>query len=137
LLKSHTTVAMDLGTMYLAGQDRLRLYGAPGQDRFDFMWDILLEQSMGVILVLNHTSVDSLADLDHFLRALEERTRGRHLPMVIGITHTDLQPGRPLFMYRDYLRRRDRAHAHAALVAMTAQLEMVERYPKVASSSLH
>lgn len=151
-LKSHTTVSMDVGTLHLVGQDKLRLYGAPGQDRFDFMWDILLEQSKGVILLLNHNSADPVADLDHYLQALEERTVGRRLPMVIGVTHTDLQPERPLGIYHDHLLRRgckvydmtppvmemdarDRRHVQAALIAMTALLEMTERFPKVASSS--
>lgn len=36
-LKDTTTVAMDMGVMELGSGDRLRLYGAPGQDRFDFI----------------------------------------------------------------------------------------------------
>lgn len=42
LMKSSTTVSMDVGTLQLGEGAKLRLYGAPGQDRFDFMWDILL-----------------------------------------------------------------------------------------------
>ena len=36
-LKATTTVSMDVGVLHLPGNDKLRLYGAPGQDRFDFM----------------------------------------------------------------------------------------------------
>ena len=39
--KTHTTVAMDYGEVQLAGGDRLRLYGTPGQRRFNVMWQIL------------------------------------------------------------------------------------------------
>jgi signal recognition particle receptor subunit beta len=70
--------------------------------------------------------------------------------MVIGITHTDLQPQRPLGQYLQHLKQRgckvsdalppvlemdarNKKHVHTALVAMTAQLEMAERYPKVAA----
>jgi len=45
LIKSSTTISINVGTLQLAGNDKLRLYGAPGQARFDFMWDILLAQS--------------------------------------------------------------------------------------------
>jgi hypothetical protein len=148
LMKSHTTVSMDVGALNLVGADKLRLYGAPGQDRFDFMWDILLEQSKGVALVLNHNNPDPIADLDHYLKALEERLLARRIPLVIGITHTDKQPQRPLNQYLQHLKQRgckvsdvlppvmemdarNKKHVHAALVAMTAQLEMAERYPKV------
>lgn len=147
LLKSHTTVSMDVGTLHLTGKDKLRLYGAPGQDRFDFMWDILLEQSKGIVLTLNHSNPDPLADLDHHMHAIETRTRRRRRPMVVGVTHTDLRPDRPLGMYHDHLRRRgyqasdvlppvvhmdarEKKHVYAALVAVTAQLEMAERFPK-------
>ena len=139
------------GALHLVGADKLRLYGAPGQDRFDFMWDILLEQSKGVALILNHNNPDPLADLDHYLKALEERLLTRRLPLVIGITHTDLQPQRALTKYQDFLQQRgckasdilppimemdarNKKHVHAALVAMTAQLEMAERFPKIVAA---
>ena len=50
-VKSRTTVSMDVGVLNLSGNDKLRLYGAPGQDRFDFMWDILLPQAKGIVLM--------------------------------------------------------------------------------------
>ena len=36
-LKKTTTVAMDYGVMNLGNGDQVRLYGAPGQKRFDLM----------------------------------------------------------------------------------------------------
>src|SRR5690606_3823761 len=39
--KPTTTVALDYGVMRLSVKDQLHLYGTPGQERFDFMWDIL------------------------------------------------------------------------------------------------
>lgn len=154
LMKSHTTVSMDVGALHLVGSDKLRLYGAPGQDRFDFMWDILLEQSKAVVLVLNHNNPDPAADLDHYLKALEARLLTRKLPMVICVTHTDMQPRRPLSLYQDVLSKRcrrvtdvvppvlemdarNKKHVHAALVAMTALLEMAERFPKPALTGSH
>ena len=40
LMKATTTVAMDYGLMRLDNGYQVRLYGTPGQKRFDFMWDI-------------------------------------------------------------------------------------------------
>ncbi len=39
--KVKTTVAMDYGTMTLDAKEKIHLYGTPGQERFNFMWDIL------------------------------------------------------------------------------------------------
>ena len=145
LIKSNTTVSMDVGMLQLAGNDKLRLYGAPGQERFDFMWDILLAQSKGIILTLNHNRPDPVADLNFYLRAIEERTFHNKIPIVIGVTHMDLQPDRPLNIYHKYLQHRgctacevpppvlemdarDKKHVRAALIAMTALLEMRERF---------
>lgn len=41
--KSETTVAMDYGILNLGNGERVHLYGTPGQERFNFMWDILTE----------------------------------------------------------------------------------------------
>jgi signal recognition particle receptor subunit beta len=146
-IKSHTTVSMDVGTMQLGEKDKLRLYGTPGQDRFDFMWDILLEQSKGVMLVINHGAADPLADLDHYVKALEGRS-GARLPLVVCISHADEALERPKSIYPDYFRdrrgcapedvppvvtmdARNKAQVRTALVAMTALLEMCERFPNV------
>lgn len=147
LLKNNTTVAMDVGTLGLGGADKLRIYGAPGQDRFDFMWDILLEQAKGVVLLLNHSSADPLADFEHMLQALESRTKTRKLPLAVGVTHTDVVPGdAPLQMYHHFLARRgctvcetrppllavdarEPGQVRVLLIALAAMLEMAERFP--------
>ena len=38
--KGYTTVAMDYGLIQLDENTKVHLYGTPGQERFDFMWDI-------------------------------------------------------------------------------------------------
>ncbi len=53
--KAETTVAMDYGTMTLDAQEKIHLYGTPGQERFDFMWDILTSNGLGLILLLDNT----------------------------------------------------------------------------------
>jgi signal recognition particle receptor subunit beta len=85
--KLHTTVAMDYGVMNLGGGERLHLYGTPGQERFDFMWDILTTGGIGLVLLLNNARPDPFTDMRFFLDAFNgfiEQTR-----MVIGVTRMD------------------------------------------------
>ena len=145
-LKSHTTVAMDVGVLHLSDNDKLRLCGAPGQDRFDFMWDILLTQCRGLVLFVNHSNPDPVAELDHYLKALEERLAHQRMPMVVGVTHVDLNPTVSLERYREHLRQRpcsfmdilppvfqvdarERSQVRGLLAALTGLLEMAERFP--------
>jgi atypical dual specificity phosphatase len=143
VLKPTTTVAMDMGIMQL-GDDRVVLYGAPGQDRFDFMWDILLQQSSAAMLVLDHSAVDPVADLARYHAALSRR-RTQQLPLVIGVTHVDRVPDRPLVIYEEYLGQlrarcgcmfcapvqpmdaRNRSDVGAVLAALAALLEVAQR----------
>lgn len=144
LLKEKTTVSMDVGVLNLGDGDKLRLYGAPGQERFDFMWEILAEQCKGVVVLLNHANPDPLMDLQHYLEALQRLLTARTVPLVIGITHADERPDRSLDLYMDHLNRhpvsfavgkppvfrvdaRVRRDARALMLAMTALLEMQER----------
>lgn len=146
-LKSHTTVSMDVGTMHLGDKDKLRLYGTPGQDRFDFMWDILMDQSKGVLLVIKHSAEDPIADLEHYLQALDKRAGQRVLPLVVCLSHVDKRPDRSISIYAQFFREkrnknpedvppivtmdaRNKQQVRAALIAMTALLEMSERFPK-------
>lgn len=148
LLKANTTVAMDMGVMHLEGQDKVVLYGAPGQDRFDFMWEILLEQARGLVLLVDHSRQDPVADLAHYttqLRRLGEGAPPR--PMVIGVTHADLAPQVPLDGYRRYLRdhaadlggetlpvcradARNRREVNNLLLALTSMMDFAERFPR-------
>ena len=86
--KLATTVAMDYADVELPNGDRLRLYGTPGQDRFDFIWSMLLEGASGVIVLLDATAPDLVADIATYLRPLA----GQHeqLPVVVGLSKADI-----------------------------------------------
>jgi signal recognition particle receptor subunit beta len=144
LLKEKTTVSMDVGVLNLSGGDKLRLYGAPGQGRFDFMWEILVEHAKGLVIMLNHANPDPLQDLAFYTSRLKGLLAGRTLPVVVGITHTDVRADRTLALYQDYLRQhpvpfaagriplfrvdaRRRHDASALMMALAAMLEMNER----------
>lgn len=82
--KLYTTVAMDYGDIDLPGGDRLRLYGSPGQQRFAYLWPILLSGAEGAIVLMDGSeSVDDTLAGIH-LQAIAETAPS--LPVVIGIT---------------------------------------------------
>lgn len=93
LRKARTTVAMDYGVLQLADGGKVHLYGAPGQDRFDFMWDILTVGGIGLVLMLDQMRPDPVADLEHFLDAFAGFVKRTEGAMVIGVSRMDLQPG--------------------------------------------
>lgn len=87
--KKNTTVAMDYGLIKINQTERIHLYGTPGQERFDFMWEILTEGGVGLILLLDNTRPNCFGDLHFFLDAFKEfitKTK-----VVIGITRTDMK----------------------------------------------
>lgn len=88
--KAQTTVAMDYGVMNLAGGEKLHLYGTPGQERFDFMWDILTTGGIGLVLLLDNTRADPFQDLKFFLHKFREFIESTSL--VVGVTRMDLSP---------------------------------------------
>jgi small GTP-binding protein len=66
-MKGHTTVAMDFGRITVADNLALYLFGTPGQERFDFMWEILAEGMLGFVLMVDHQREESLAEAKRIL----------------------------------------------------------------------
>ena len=76
--KSTTTVAMDFGRITLDKDLVLYMFGTPGQHRFWFMWDDLIQGAIGaVVLVDTRRLADSFPAVDYF------ETAG--LPFIVGI----------------------------------------------------
>jgi len=97
LLKENTTVAMDYGTLRLDDNSLVHLYGTPGQDRFDFMWDILAESGIGLILLLDNTREDPLNDMSHYLNAFKDFITDREV--VIGVNRYNEKNRPGLYSY--------------------------------------
>ncbi|MDD2723062.1 MAG: ATP/GTP-binding protein [Methylovulum sp.] len=86
--KASTTVAMDYGIMNLPGGEKLHLYGTPGQERFDFMWDILVTGGIGLVLLLDNTRADPFQDMKFFLDTFDKFISDT--TVAIGVTQMDL-----------------------------------------------
>lgn len=89
--KATTTVAMDYSEILLNEDEKVRIYGLPGQKRFSFMWDILKKRATGMILLVNNNNnSDPIAHMLEFLEDFRDLyDRGG---IIIGITHTDVSP---------------------------------------------
>ena len=76
--KTTTTVAMDFGRVSLDEGLILYLFGTPGQHRFWFMWDDLIQGAIGaVVLVDTRRLADSFPAVDYFEAA--------GLPFIVAI----------------------------------------------------
>lgn len=103
--KATTTVALDYGELTLPDGQKLRLYGSPGQARFDYMWDILIEGALGLILLIDNSAEDALEAFDEYLNAFRQRID--ESAIVIGITRMDLAPEPALSAYHQRLAQHD------------------------------
>ncbi|MEU7281048.1 ATP/GTP-binding protein [Streptomyces sp. NPDC045431] len=76
--KAVTTVAMDFGRITLTDAGVvLYLFGTPGQERFWFMWDDLLNGALGAVVLVDTRRLErSFAAVDFF--------ESRGLPFVVG-----------------------------------------------------
>ena len=84
--KRTTTVAMDYGRVTL-GDSALHLHGTPGQARFDFMWDILMKEMDGFVLLVDSTDMETMGEA----RELIELFSSPHpAPYVVAANKQDL-----------------------------------------------
>jgi uncharacterized protein len=76
--KTTTTVAMDFGRMTLDAGLILYLFGTPGQQRFWFMWDDLINGAIGAVVIVDTRRLaDSFPAVDYFEAA--------GLPFIVAI----------------------------------------------------
>ena len=84
--KSETTVAMDFGRITIDRDLVLYLFGTPGQERFDFMWEILGEGMLGYIVLVDSTRAESLDESVAILAAFRKMAR---VPFVVALNRSE------------------------------------------------
>ncbi|MFE2299530.1 ATP/GTP-binding protein [Streptomyces sp. NPDC059445] len=101
--KSATTVAFDFGRITLDTHNILYLFGAPGQERFWFLWDRLFSGTLGAIVLVDTRRIDeswyAIDRLEHhgtpFIVACNDFGGPAHTPAQIREA-LDLDPHVPL-----------------------------------------
>jgi hypothetical protein len=84
--KTDTTVAMDFGRITIDRDLVLYLFGTPGQERFDFMWEILGEGMLGYVVLVDASRPESLDEAVSIVRAFRKMA---HVPFVVGLNRAD------------------------------------------------
>jgi signal recognition particle receptor subunit beta len=77
---------MDFGRITIDRDLVLYLFGTPGQDRFDFMWEILGEGMLGYILLVD---ADRPESLDEAVGILEAFRRMARVPFVVALNRAE------------------------------------------------
>jgi signal recognition particle receptor subunit beta len=78
--KTTTTVAFDFGRITLDERIVLYLFGTPGQERFSFLWDDLIEGAIGCVVLVDTRRIDqAFPSLDFFEEA--------EIPLAVGVNH--------------------------------------------------
>ena len=120
--KQTTTVAMDFGRVALTPEIVLYLFGTPGQERFQFMWNELARGAIGAVILADTRRLgDCFAAIDYF--------EARHMPFVVGINPFDGQRTHTMDAIRDavqvdgavpmlYCDARDRSDVNNGLIAV-------------------
>lgn len=85
-IKAKTTVAFDFGRINIGDNFALQLYGTPGQERFDFMWDMLIKDAHACIILVAAHRPNEFRYARQIANFMNQR---KQIPMVIGITHGD------------------------------------------------
>ncbi|MEU1303886.1 ATP/GTP-binding protein [Streptomyces shenzhenensis] len=85
--KTTTTVAFDFGRISLNDRMVLYLFGAPGQERFWFLWDRLFSGTLGAVVLVDTRRMD---DSWYAIDRLEQHKT----PFVVAVNRFDDDPSR-------------------------------------------
>jgi small GTP-binding protein len=98
-LKRETTVALDFGKIAISDDVVLYIFGTPGQERFDFMWELLSEGSMGYVIMVDSCRPAHFAETQRLMARFAEITDA---PFVVAANKQDDPAALPI----SYVRRR-------------------------------
>ncbi|WP_326647075.1 GTP-binding protein [Streptomyces anthocyanicus] len=124
--KSATTVAFDFGRISLDARNVLYLFGAPGQERFWFLWDRLFSGTLGAVVLVDTRRIDdswyAIDRLEHhgtpFIVACNDFGGQEHPPEAVREA-LDLDPRVPLVSCD----ARSRESSKQVLIALVEHLQ--------------
>ncbi|MFH8974832.1 GTP-binding protein [Streptomyces sp. NPDC017890] len=124
--KTATTVAFDFGRISLDARNVLYLFGAPGQERFWFLWDRLFSGTLGAVVLVDTRRIDdswyAIDRLEHhgtpFIVACNDFGGPEHPPGAVREA-LDLDPRVPLVSCD----ARSRESSKQVLIALVEHLQ--------------
>ncbi len=99
VLKKETTVALDFGTIAINKETNLYVFGTPGQERFDYMWEHLALGCLGYIVLVDSCRPAHFAETRRLMDRFAEITAA---PYLVAANKQDDPTALPPF----YIRRR-------------------------------
>lgn len=121
--KTTTTVALDFGRISLDESLLMYLFGTPGQDRFAFLWDDLVDGALGAVVLVDTRRIeDCFPAIDYF--------EDHHIPFLLAVNNFDVAQRFELAEVREALGvaddvlivdcdARDRESVKRVLIALT------------------
>lgn len=82
----------DYGEYWDSGTS-VRMYGAPEQKRFDFMWKVLADEAMGLVVLLDHHRPDPAADALRYVQSFDSLARRGACVVGVGRFDSARAPG--------------------------------------------
>ena len=98
--KTTTTVAMDMGKLLIGDDIEIHLFATPGQERFDFMLDILKKGIIGGIVLVDATNPKSAEVAERFAERIKT---SYDIPLLFCVTKTDMPGAKSLEQIKAYL----------------------------------
>lgn len=135
--KTTTTVALDFGRITIDDSIRLYLFGTPGQDRFQFMWDDIIKGALGAVVITDTRRVeDCYAAIDYY--------ETRSIPLAVAVNQFSDAPRHRLDQVRQALNvaasvpllrfdARDKESTKQVLLALLNTL-LVREHPQPATT---
>ncbi|SOU05716.1 GTP-binding protein [Xanthomonas arboricola] len=99
--KTYTTVALDYSSIELEDGELLHVYGVPGQKYLDFMWPLVCDGALGVIVLVSARDPQMRDATVALLREFSQIAPAASL--AVGITMTDEMQDFLLPPFRDAL----------------------------------
>lgn len=84
VVKDTTTVAMDFGRITLDGENILHIFGTPGQFRFNYMWNILGKDALGIIVIVDASAKNTFEDAKDIINFFRVKM---DVPILIALNH--------------------------------------------------
>lgn len=99
--KTSTTVALDYSSIETDDGQLLHIYGVPGQKYLDFMWPIVCDGALGIIILAN-AGQDNVHE--ETLELLKEFSKiAPSASIAVGITMTDINKNFTVSQFRDQM----------------------------------
>lgn len=99
--KSHTTVALDYSSIEIGDGELLHVYGVPGQSYLDFMWPIVAEGAIGIIVLVSALNPRALPSTQTLIERF--RVLAPEASFAVGVTSQDRQQDFSFTEFRDAL----------------------------------